>query len=113
MKAECRPTYVYTLVDPHSGVVRYVGRTVNPRSRLSSHVGCCWGENKRKTAWIKRLRARGLAPAMVIVRRCSIFRAAELEAEWILKHRRTVFNSRRRDLTEVRLVDLGDMRFYR
>lgn len=56
--------YVYTLTDPRTSEVRYVGETDNPARRLSQHAaantgGATW-------AWCRELRALDLSPRMRI-----------------------------------------------
>lgn len=63
------PVFVYALVDPRTSVVRYVGRSANPRNRLNSH---CHRTAARKVyAWAEELRALGLRPQLVVLERVS------------------------------------------
>jgi hypothetical protein len=62
-----RPYYLYTLNDPTDGVVKYVGCTINPKSRFSLHLNEL--SNKRKCEWIAHLKSMGLKPIMNIVAR--------------------------------------------
>lgn len=57
--------YIYTLSDPRTGKVRYVGKTFNPQGRLYDH--CKAQGSTHKACWIKALKAAGLAPDMDIV----------------------------------------------
>jgi hypothetical protein len=53
---------IYTLADPETGEVRYVGKTNNERKRMGDHI-----IDKPKTHkgyWIRSLLARGLVPKM-------------------------------------------------
>lgn len=57
---------IYTLSDPDSGQVMYVGKSVNPTKRLKSHVSNCdGGVQKRK--WVAELKSLGKQPIMNIV----------------------------------------------
>lgn len=58
--------YIYCLVDPRSNEIRYVGKTVNLRSRFYSHChdGC---SNIHKRNWFKALRKAKLEPLMDVL----------------------------------------------
>jgi len=52
-------TFIYTLTDPRDGLIRYVGKADNLKSRFQSHMK---NENTRKCGWIKSLKKQGLKP---------------------------------------------------
>ena len=57
--------YIYTLTDPLEGEVRYVGKTINPTKRYSSH---CYTKTKTYVSkWIQKLKRSGHLPTMEIV----------------------------------------------
>lgn len=62
---ESRPYYIYTLNDPRNNEVRYVGCTINPKSRYSLHLNEK-RSNNRKDAWILELKDLNTLPIMVI-----------------------------------------------
>ena len=63
-----KPTHVYHRVDPRDRVVRYVGKTGTPKSRLKEHIRESQErQNTAKKRWIHGLLADGLLPVMVIV----------------------------------------------
>jgi hypothetical protein len=59
--------HVYHLVDPRDRAVRYVGKTGNPKSRLSAHIQeARERQNTAKKQWIAELLAAGLEPLLII-----------------------------------------------
>lgn len=62
--------YIYGLECPVERVIRYVGKSTNPRCRLRAHVSSALrGAYDHHTArWIRRLLRDGLRPALVILR---------------------------------------------
>lgn len=61
--------FIYTLSDPDTGKVRYVGQTISTRARISNHVSDCQGDGK-KQQWIRSLVETGKEPVMTAI--CSI-----------------------------------------
>lgn len=57
--------FIYILCHPITGEIRYVGKTNNPKRRLSMHKK--ENRNTRKNAWIKSLSKVGLEPEMEIL----------------------------------------------
>jgi hypothetical protein len=76
-------TYIYVLKDPENGLVRYVGKSVNPESRFKNgHLHS--GSRKTKTAcWIKSLKSRGLVPVMEVIDTACDFTWSDTEKFWI------------------------------
>jgi hypothetical protein len=69
-----KPIYIYTIQDPTTKEVRYVGATVNPqwrfsihRSRGDSRFHPGYGTNPRMSRWIDELRASDHEPLIEIV----------------------------------------------
>lgn len=60
---------VYGLIDPECKELFYIGCTVNPASRLSSHVNAPTHGHypARMLAYLRRMRRRGYRPTMVIL----------------------------------------------
>jgi len=69
-----RTRYIYGLVDPRDGRVRYVGMTTSPELRLVSHctnLGRLQPDGQlarrgRKDDWLRELEAGGLRPQMTV-----------------------------------------------
>jgi hypothetical protein len=78
--------YIYELIDPRTGEVRYVGISNNPKMRYSHHLGCFDG-GLEKNDWIKGLQSEGLNPTLNI-REKQEDRLAALEREryWIMTY---------------------------
>lgn len=77
---------IYSLSDPETGEIRYVGKTQNELyKRLSGH----WKDRRKdyKTHWINSLRKRGLKPIMSVLEICTQDNWEEREKFWI-KHLR-------------------------
>lgn len=77
---------VYALLDPASGAVRYIGKSVNPRKRYIAHI-----ERARKGAdthqyrWIRTLLRRNRTPIMITLQSADDLDKAE--RFWIRYHR--------------------------
>lgn len=60
--------YFYTLIDPISNKIRYVGQTVNPGNRHRNHIYEAKKNNRNhKERWIVQLLRKNMAPIMNIV----------------------------------------------
>jgi len=58
-------TNIYTLSDPRTDMVRYVGKTDHLEKRLSQHLSLSTGSHK--SSWIKSLKSAGIKPEMVVI----------------------------------------------
>mgnify|MGYP001584261892 CR=1 FL=1 len=80
------PLYIYALIDPDTGDVRYAGKCRFPTYRMRSHVVRCsnwYQENSDKGAWIRDLLSRGKQPIVRILERVTENNCVEKEAHWI------------------------------
>jgi len=77
-------TFIYGLKDPVSNKIRYVGKSNNPKSRLSRHI-CEAKEAKsvHRLCWIKGLLNIGKKPILVILEKCDVDVWGERENYWI------------------------------
>lgn len=73
--------YIYTLEDPLSKEIRYVGVTNNLKRRLKNHI---YTPKKTYTySWILSLKDRGLFPIMKVIDSCSKKDIVSMERYWI------------------------------
>lgn len=81
--------YIYTLTDPRTNNVMYVGRTVDPAGRRSKHFtlkkGAYHSPQKRK--WLEDLYENNIEPIFSIIQQCTCDDAHETEKRYILKYK--------------------------
>lgn len=77
--------YIYILKDPDNLEVRYVGRTNNPKKRLSSHLNPDKTRSLPSTRWALRLKRENKKPIMEIVEETNDWEASEVK--WIAHYR--------------------------
>ena len=69
-------SYIYSLIDPVTEEIRYIGKTVNPSQRLSAHIKSGYKKGSHKECWIYGLLEKNLKPKMNIIEEC-------LDDSWI------------------------------
>jgi predicted GIY-YIG superfamily endonuclease len=89
-------TQIYTLTDPRTNIVRYVGISENAHKRYKQHIKTDSSSNP-KNVWIKELHALGLQPILTIIEEAPDRQTAmDREKEWVShyaqKHLLTNFN---------------------
>lgn len=72
--------YIYGLVDPETNKIRYIGKTINPKYRLSGHINESLKTRTHKCSWIRNLLKRNLKPILKIIEICSLENFEEREA---------------------------------
>lgn len=74
--------YIYALTDPEQTEIKYIGRTIHPKKRLTEH---CTHKNSLKLwRWIQRQSGK---PGMIILEECSAENGEEREHFWINAYR--------------------------
>lgn len=76
-----QPVYIYTLSDPRTNFVRYVGKARNPKGRYSGHMNSTSATHRAK--WINSLKALALSPKMEIIEEVAEDGWQEAERFWI------------------------------
>jgi len=74
--------FIYALIDPRSGKIRYVGCTWSPSKRLKEHLKSA-SDNGYKQRWIRTLMRSKLIPKMEILE-VGIGDCSDAERAWIL-----------------------------
>lgn len=75
---------IYGLLDPRTAKVRYVGKTNDPKRRLSQHIK--GRDDQRMTpvrTWVKALARRGIEPRMIEIELCEPAQWEDRERYWI------------------------------
>lgn len=84
---QTKPRYIYSLSDPESGDVKYVGATVNPMKRLSVHCSPSARKGVELGHWLSGLLNRGVRPVLCVLERVDGPEWGERETWWIQRYR--------------------------
>lgn len=76
--------HVYTLADPRTGEVRYVGVTTNPQQRFQFHMGAKSGTPMGD--WMDKMDAAGVAPVCTVIAETCVGINRSVEREVINEH---------------------------
>lgn len=81
-------TYIYSLIDPRSGFVRYVGKAKNPKRRYAGHLTPGQlSKSHHRANWIKDMLNFGVKPLMEILEVCPVSEWKATEIKWIAHFR--------------------------
>jgi hypothetical protein len=83
--------YIYTLTDPETLDIMYVGKTNNITVRLWHHIKTATRYNAAKNRWLFSLSERGLTPELNVVEIVQLSNWQERERFWIAEFRRMGF----------------------
>lgn len=75
--------YIYALIDPKDQMVRYIGKTINPKTRLSLHIAETKTSDHYKSRWIRSLLKRNMKPIFKILKICPLSEFTIYESEFI------------------------------
>jgi group I intron endonuclease len=75
--------YIYTLTDPITNEIRYVGKTNNLVRRLNAHIKRSKTNKYHSARWINSLIDKGFKPVISIIEECTEKNWEEREIYWI------------------------------
>jgi len=75
--------YIYALIDPRDNQIRYIGKTISPKSRLKSHITECRTADHYRARWINILVALDIRPIMKILKICPLVDFVKYETYYI------------------------------
>ena len=61
------PAHIYTLTDPSTGKVRYVGSSIHPHKRVAAHMNPSIHDGIKKKEWVKDMKRKGVRPILTII----------------------------------------------
>ena len=80
-------TYIYGLLDPDTKIIRYVGKSDCPKTRLSNHIQTSKKSKTHKSNWINLLIKNKKKPELVILEEVDFDDWEEREKYWINKYK--------------------------
>lgn len=80
-------TYIYGLIDPNTKIIRYIGKSDCPKTRLSNHIQTSKKSNTHKSNWIKSLLKDKKKPEIIILEEVDNDIWEEREKYWIKKYK--------------------------
>lgn len=77
--------YIYALLDPRDNEVRYIGKTTQPKNRLSGHIRECKNIKSLhyRAKWIRSLLKKELFPIIKFLKICPLSDFVKYETEYI------------------------------
>ncbi len=87
-----KTTFIYTLSDPISGQVRYVGKSSRINKRLEEHIYESYQKKTHKNNWINSLISKNLYPSIDTIDEVPISKWEFWEIYWICQFKAWGFN---------------------
>lgn len=75
--------YIYSLIDPRDGEVKYVGKARDIEDRMRTHFKDAKRRNTPKNAWLRKLRRLGLRPEVRVLEEVAKSEWPGAEKKWI------------------------------
>lgn len=82
-----RTIYIYTLKDPISNEIRYVGKTTSIKTRLNAHITRSKNNKYHSARWVQSVLKKGLKPIIETIEECDETTWVEREKHWISFYR--------------------------
>lgn len=79
--------YIYALIDPDTGELRYIGATDNIVRRMREILAPNLSKSRKRAEWIIELKAEGKQPNLSILETCPEAEAVLVERKWIARYR--------------------------
>ncbi len=76
-------TFIYALLDPRTGEIRYVGKANDPKKRLVDHLRQCKFGESHRVHWLRQLLANGVGPLLEVVDEVSQSEWAAAECAYV------------------------------
>lgn len=83
---------IYCLKDPITNDIRYIGQTINIKSRYRNHLNGNKFRNTHTTNWIQSLLNNNLKPIIEIIDTCNIEDLDKIEQKYIKEYKDKGFN---------------------
>ena len=64
--------YIYTISDPTTNAIRYVGQTVNIRNRINKHLSVSKNKSNHCQCWVNKLIINNITPIFEIIDECEV-----------------------------------------
>ncbi len=93
-------TFIYILICPLDGLVKYVGKSNNPEKRLKDHCLDFRCMDLNKAMWIRELRAQNMKPFLRVIDEVDYDHWKEREEYWcnyFKSYGYVLFNTRSRN----------------
>lgn len=87
MSKNTKIAYIYALIDPRDNEIRYIGKTVSPKYRLSGHISESKKYTHYRAMWINSLLKENLKPIMRILKICPLSDFTKYESHYISLYR--------------------------
>jgi hypothetical protein len=79
--------YIYSLKDPETNEIRYIGKTTNINTRLKAHITRSRHNKYHSARWVQSVLKRGFRPIIELVEECTEENWVEREKYWIAYYR--------------------------
>lgn len=79
--------YIYSLKDPETNEIRYVGKTTNINTRLKAHITRSKHNKYHSARWVQSVLKRGFRPIIELIEECNEENWVEKEKYWIAYYR--------------------------